>query len=42
MDNDTFQKIWQLAAERGGGHVSVESFRNVLDEAQGERLADLA
>lgn len=42
MDNETFQKIWQLAAEKGDGNVSVESFRNVLDDIQGQRLADMA
>ncbi|XP_071822660.1 EF-hand domain-containing family member B-like [Apostichopus japonicus] len=42
MDNETFQKIWQLAAENGDGNVSVESFRNVLDDIQGQRLADMA
>ena len=42
MDNETFQKVWQLAAERDDGNVSVESFRNVLDDIQGQTMADMA
>ncbi|XP_071502668.1 EF-hand domain-containing family member B-like [Diadema antillarum] len=43
MDQDTFQKLWSLAASRSDrGQVSVESFRNVLDEVQAMQLADEA
>lgn len=41
MDSDTFQKMWEVASTRSdGGQVSVESFKNVLDEVQAMQLAD--
>ncbi|XP_070570083.1 EF-hand domain-containing family member B-like [Ptychodera flava] len=40
MEDDTFDKIWEAAASRNErGHVSVESFRHVLDEVQAQQLA---
>lgn len=42
IDNDSFQKLWTLAASRSNGQVSVESFRNVLDEVQAQKIAESA
>lgn len=43
MDPDTFHKLWSVATSRSDqGQVSVESFRNVLDEVQALQLADEA
>ncbi|XP_022098378.1 EF-hand domain-containing family member B-like isoform X2 [Acanthaster planci] len=41
MDNDTFQKLWEVASSRAdNGQVSVESFRSVLDEVQAIQCAE--
>ena len=43
MDNDSFQQMWNLAASKSdNGQVSVESFRNVLDEVQTQKIAESA
>ncbi|XP_783931.2 EF-hand domain-containing family member B [Strongylocentrotus purpuratus] len=43
MDPETFHKLWSVATSRSDqGQVSVESFRNVLDEVQALQLADEA
>ena len=39
LDYDTFERLHQVAESRHPrGEVSVEAFRNVLDEAQAESL----
>ncbi|XP_071791853.1 EF-hand domain-containing family member B-like [Asterias amurensis] len=41
MDNDTFQKLWNVASTRSdNGQVSVESFRSVLDEVQASQYVE--
>ncbi|XP_038047870.1 EF-hand domain-containing family member B-like [Patiria miniata] len=41
MDNDTFQKLWEIATSRSDkGQVSVESFRSVLDEVQASQCVE--